>query len=208
MLNTILDFVLHNLLFRELFVVFLIVLAMLRYIHRYVKASNNPNVRIRRRRMATTLAGTRHLLIVLVLVLVAVVAYDRVWPHFSGQTVTTHKVAKKSSIKIHTATSKSSSKKKAKAESIKGAVASASSVTVPDGAMSKEKAADIVANYFGHNPSEADKASDAYKTTKVGNGDASIAVYTVTGYAKNSNGKLKAAHEYWVYANGKFTTKF
>ena len=214
MVNTILDIILHNLLVRELFVVFLIVIVILRYIHHYTKASRSTNQRIRTRKMGTPLKDTRTLLILLVVVLVGVLGYDRIWPHFSGQPVQSHKVAKQKTTSIKVASSKSSVKAKVKktsasSASIKGAVtATSGSVTIPDGSMSKKKAAAIVANYFAKNPSESAQASDAYKCLKVGNGDASIAVYMVTGYVKNNNGKLKAKHMYWVYASEKFTTKY
>ncbi|WP_127848341.1 hypothetical protein [Lacticaseibacillus hulanensis] len=216
MLNTILDIILHNLLVRELFIVFLIVVVMLRYISKYVGASRNPNPRIRTRRMATTLKDTRGMLIVLVIALVAVIGYDRVIrPHFASAPVETHKVAKKKTPKIVDVNSKSSSdsstKKatKKKQESIKGAItATSGSVMVPDGDMTKAKAVAIVANYFGQHPEEKAQASAAYKCEKKGKGDASIAVYMVTGYERKDNGKLKSEHMYWVYPSGKFTTKY
>lgn len=208
MLKTTLDFIVHNMLLRELFIGFLMLLVVLRYIIRYMRASRNNNVRIRNRKMATTVKDTRILLILLLVILLGVIGFDRVLPHFVNQPITSHKVATKKSVPAKTSSKKkTTSTSKTKAAVVSGVLTAADATTVPDGAMDADKATAIVAHYFANNPDE-DGAADAYKCTTEGKGDADVAMYKVTGYAKDANGKLTADHMYWVYANGKFTTKY
>ncbi len=206
MLDNLLNIVIHNLLVRELFIVFLIVMVIVAYVHRYVNASKADYSRTRARRMTKTVGQTRTRLIVLVILLVAVLGYDRVYPMLTHQTTQTHQVAKASSSK-HTVKKVAATKKKKTSTSSSSATSSSSSTTVDDGPLTKKKAAQIVANYYAQNPGESADASETYKCTQRGNGSANIAVYIVTGYKKDASNQLVQTHTYWVYPNQKFAVQ-
>lgn len=91
------DFILHNLWFRELAVVGLILIAVIVYYIRYVRVSRQPEGRKRRQRLVNLVGETRVVVIALFVLLLVVVGYDRVLPMVTGRSQTSSQVASKRS---------------------------------------------------------------------------------------------------------------
>lgn len=195
-------------LYRELSVVALILLLIVVYYFRYVHFAKLPDSRLHRRWLDKLISGTRRVMIVMVLALVALVVYDRVvMPRLSAAAPV--KQAQSSSKKP--AATSSSAKKTTKADTTKKQKAKASSsssgeiIDATEHALSTQQYHDllVVQNYFKKNP-DATSAAEVYRYRGQVTGNAGLKVTEIGGYKKYGQNKLKLTHLYWVYPSGQF----
>lgn len=173
---------------RELVLVALIVLLLVRFYFRYVKAVSHQGERTRRRRTHKTLVNTRVALVVLVIALLAVVGYDRVLPHFVDSKTTQTAVS-------HSQSSTATSSVAAKSSSEKSSSASS-------GPVDAQRAVAIVKGYYEKNPTDTtNNGVDTYKYVQKGSDSSGAQVFEVGGYG---NGSDTIVHLFYVHADGKF----
>lgn len=120
---------LHNLLVRELALVAVLVIVLISFYIRYTHAAHKEFVRTRERRMALVVRSARRQLAVVLVLLAAVLVYDRVLPHWgigasaarqsATSSVKHEKIAVSSSSKHHASSKLSTASKKASSNQAK-----------------------------------------------------------------------------------------
>ncbi|WP_390410023.1 hypothetical protein [Lacticaseibacillus jixiensis] len=189
-----------NMWFRELVLVALIVLLLVRYYFRYVSAVKSNGLRSKRRRTHNVLVNTRVALVILVLALVAVVGYDRVLPKLNiggAKTAQAAKPAAKAS-SHHKVAAKKSSKKK-----------SSSSKSSSSAPLDATRAVAIVKGYYEKNPDDTtNNGVTSYQFVQKGSDSTGAQVYQVGGYGVGQDGSQQLLHMFYVHADGKFDVAY
>lgn len=196
-------------LYRELSVAALILLLIIVYYFRYVHFAKLSDTRLHRRWLDNLIRGTRRVMIVMVLALVALVVYDRViMPRAASSAApvtsarSSSKAAQKST-KKQSAAKVSSSTKKAKSSS--SSATSGEIIDATEHRLSTQQYHDlqVVENYFKKNPSDPN-ATAVFRYRGQATGNAGLKVSEIGGYKELSKNRLKLIHVYWVYPSGQF----
>ncbi|KRM87065.1 hypothetical protein [Lacticaseibacillus thailandensis] len=225
------NFFFHNMLFREIIIVVLMVWVLFRFYHEYMRAANSHSDRIRRFGTRNIVIFTRKVLVTLLLVLVLVLAYDRVLPHWGigaeqalaarkadransqSQAASLQRVSRSSSkatsskrvsskVSHSSQTKQSSHKSKTRRSRKQVAKRSSSSQNLNRG--SKQTAVAIVQRYFKKHPDEKSSDIDTFKYAGKTTAYERVA-YQVGGYAK---GNTKMLHLFYVYKDGRIATVY
>ncbi|WDF81785.1 hypothetical protein PQ472_07580 [Lacticaseibacillus pabuli] len=210
LLTSVWHFTLGNTLIREIIlaIIFLIVLIAAR--RRYRVSAAKQGARLNRNRSAwARRSGVRNV-IIWGLILVAAVAYDRVWLNLNPELTVSAAVARVTGHQAVQAPVKHTKAPVAKknTHNHKAAVktpADTSSSTysysaATDGRVNGQIATKIVRGYYTTHASQADHRVVSYKFVDDPSAHASAPLFRVEGYDKNHT----ALHEYWVYSTGKF----
>lgn len=193
--------------FRELVLVALIVLLLVRYYFRYVNAVRTKGLRSQRRRTQSVLANTRVALVILFVALLAVVGYDRVLPHFVTGSHTTQvaKSSSKPSSSRKVAVKQTSSKHKAATSKQKTASSKATSTKTVD----STRAVAIVKGYYKKHPEDTtNNGVSSYQYVQKGSDSTGAQVYQVGGYGAGADGSQQLLHMFYVHADGKFDVAY
>ncbi|WP_262316908.1 hypothetical protein [Lacticaseibacillus parakribbianus] len=203
----------NNLLLRELGVVALILLTIVVYYFRYVRLARKLHGRAQHNGLQRLIAGTRTVMVGLAFILLLVIGYDRVWPHFAPQAQTKTQVATtsakkteatskaKTSTKVATAKTKADKTKKAASSTSASSAASSSSVTET---AETQAATQLVSNYYANNPSGLDTTAQVtYRYLGDTTGNANLPVHRIGGFV-TEGGKEVQKYEFWVYPGNQF----
>ncbi|WP_125707253.1 hypothetical protein [Lacticaseibacillus porcinae] len=137
---------LHNMLLRELVLVALLVIVLISFYIRFRAAGKKEYVRTRERRLAQVVSSARKQIIVVLVLLAAVLVYDRVLPHFgigaqAAQTATSSSTAtKKPTKKEQSSRLKKAQSVSKQAKSLSQSISKSSSVAAKASAASASKA--------------------------------------------------------------------
>ncbi|WP_225049266.1 hypothetical protein [Lacticaseibacillus kribbianus] len=216
----------NNLLLRELGVGALILLTIVVYYFRYVHLARRLHGRAQQNGLTRLIAGTRTVMVGLVFVLLLVIGYDRVWPHFAPQAQATAQTDKASGSEKKAAGDKATTNKTAtgKADSgekaagtktaAKGGSADAATSSSDSSAESSSSAVTetaetqaaetLVSDYYAKNPSALDTTAQVtYRYLGDTTGNANIPVHRIGGFV-TENGKEVQKYEFWVYPGNQF----
>ncbi|WP_179395585.1 hypothetical protein [Lacticaseibacillus absianus] len=191
----------NNLLVRELGLVALLVLAVVVYYFRYVHAAKTLRGRSQRGKLSRLIAGTRHFMVLIAVVLVAVVGYDRLWPHFAPHAQTQRQTATQPKKRAaHTSKSVRASQAAAQTTS---ETSSTSSRAVQETAATRA-AVQLVEDYYAQHADQlkTDKAV-TYRYLGDTTGNASLPVHRVGGFVKQGD-QMVQRYEFWVYPGNQF----
>jgi cytoskeletal protein RodZ len=199
------DTLLHNMLLRELVLVALILMLLIRFYFQYVNAATRKIERIRRRRTRQTLVNTRIALTILVVALLAVLAYDRLLPHF-GYGAQAARVSQTSAHSSIAKISVSSSSTSAKTSSSRSSQAASSTTTSSSSSteITAKRAVAIVKSYYSKHPNDSGANVDSYSYVEKGTDDSGAPVFEVGGFVTNQDGSSSQQHLYYVHKDGKF----
>lgn len=191
---------------RELFIVLLILITLVIFYRRYVFYARQKAGDPRRRRshLDNTVFYTRWALIVLGIVLVGTVAYDRVLPHWGLGASTT--VAEKAPVKQAKKAAATSSTQATSAKKVtKTKQKKTTKKTKKAKKITARRAVAIVQDYYENNPSTVDDTSsvtyDFIQKTRDENGSL---IYEIGGYDANQ----QQIHDYEVHQDGKFDVSY
>ncbi|WP_125704421.1 hypothetical protein [Lacticaseibacillus daqingensis] len=190
----------QNLLARELGLVALLVLAIVVYYFRYVHAARTLRGRRQRGQLTRLISGTRFFMVVVAMALVAVLAYDRVWPHLAPRFQP--RAAVSSSHAAPASTAKAGATTATSSQASTSAQTASAATSVSETAQARA-AVQLVNDYYSQHADELSDALVVYQFLGETTGRAGITVQRVGGFVKHGT-KLTQTYEFWVYPGDQF----